>query len=284
MVSTDDASVTRVKSRDGTEIAYWTSGEGPPLMLVSGMTADHTTWRALSPYLEPHAAVHAMDRRGRGASGDGAEYDLGREFEDVAAVVDAVAEVSGSAVDVLGHSFGGLCAFAGAALTTSLRRLVLYEGWPVTDPQDFPPGLEERLDALLAQGDREAVLEAFMREVVELSEDERSAFRAQPEWQNRLAVAYTITREHRTEAQAAFDPEQAAAVADAGESGISDDALSEELRCNSAGSRLHPCVPVGVRRRAHLHRVAVASSRYYATKTRTPSPRAARDAVCGAIS
>lgn len=212
MVSTDDASVTRVKSRDGTEIAYWTSGDGPPLVLVSGMTADHTTWRALSPYLEPHATVHAMDRRGRGASGDGADYDLGREFEDVAAVVDAVAEVSGSAVDVLGHSFGGLCAFGGAALTTSLRRLVLYEGWPVTDPQDFPPGLEERLDALLAQGDREAVLEAFMREVVELSEDELSTFRAQPAWQNRLAAAHTITREHRTEAQAAFDPEQAAGI------------------------------------------------------------------------
>lgn len=59
-----------------------------------------------------------MDRRGRGASGDAPDYHLAREFEDVAAVVDAVAEASGSAVDVYGHSFGGLCAFGGATLTS----------------------------------------------------------------------------------------------------------------------------------------------------------------------
>jgi pimeloyl-ACP methyl ester carboxylesterase len=104
--------VTRVVSRDGTEIAYWTSGEGPPLVLVHGAPDDHTRWHPLLPYLESHATVHAMDRRGRGASGDAPGYHLAREFEDVAAVVDAVAEASGSAVDVYGHSFGGLCAFA----------------------------------------------------------------------------------------------------------------------------------------------------------------------------
>jgi pimeloyl-ACP methyl ester carboxylesterase len=49
---------------------------------------------------------------------------------NVAAVVDAVAEATGSPVDVLGHSFGGLCAFGGAALTSNIRRLVLDEGWP----------------------------------------------------------------------------------------------------------------------------------------------------------
>lgn len=110
---TDEATMTRVTSRDGTQIAYWTSGEGPPLVVVHGTTADHTRWRPLLPCLEPHATVHALDRRGRGASGDAPDYDVAREFEDVAAVVDAVAQASGSAVDVLGHSYGGLCAFGG---------------------------------------------------------------------------------------------------------------------------------------------------------------------------
>src|SRR5687768_11532650 len=105
MTRTDQATVTRMLSRDGTAIAYWTSGEGPPLVLVHGTTADHTRWRPLLPYLEPHATVHALDRRGRGASGDAPDYGVAREFEDVAAVVDAVAEAAGSAVDVLGHSF-----------------------------------------------------------------------------------------------------------------------------------------------------------------------------------
>ena len=209
-----ESTATRVVSRDGTEIAHWTSGVGPPLVLVHGTTADHTRWRPLLPYLEPHATVHAMDRRGRGASGDGPDYDVAREFEDVAAVVDAVADASGSAVDVLGHSFGGLCAFGGATLTSNIRKLMLYEGWPPPNPDAWalPPGVEERLDALLAEGNREAVLGTFFREVVRMPEEEFIVYRALPAWQARIAAAHTITRESRAEQAAPFDPEQAAKI------------------------------------------------------------------------
>ena len=86
--------MTRTVSRDGTAIGWWTSGEAP-LGIVHGAVADHRRWHPLLPYLEPHATVHALDRRGRGASGDAIGYDLAREFEDVAAVVDAVAKTSG---------------------------------------------------------------------------------------------------------------------------------------------------------------------------------------------
>jgi pimeloyl-ACP methyl ester carboxylesterase len=89
-MTTDEAAVTRVQSRDGTEIAYWTTGHGPPLVVVHGTPADHTRWWPLLPHLERHFTVHAIDRRGRGASGDSPEYTLDREFEDVAAVVDAL--------------------------------------------------------------------------------------------------------------------------------------------------------------------------------------------------
>ncbi|MBD0328620.1 MAG: alpha/beta fold hydrolase [Thermoleophilia bacterium] len=144
--ASDDRPSATVVSRDGTEIAYWTSGHGPPLVLVHGAPADHTRWRPLLPYVEPHAMVHAIDRRGRGASGDCPEYALVREFEDVAAVVDAVADAAGRPADVYGHSFGGLCAFGAAALTSSIRRLVLYEGWPVRHPASLwiPPGVTRR--------------------------------------------------------------------------------------------------------------------------------------------
>ena len=110
VVRAGEPTMTRVTSRDGTAIAYWTSGVGPPLLLVHGTSGVHERFAPLLPYLEPHVTVHAMDRRGRGGSGDAAAYDLAREFEDVAAVIDAIAETSGSLVDVYGHSFGGNCA------------------------------------------------------------------------------------------------------------------------------------------------------------------------------
>jgi pimeloyl-ACP methyl ester carboxylesterase len=214
MAGTAEATMTRVASRDGTEIAVWTSGHGPPLVLVHGAVSDHTRWRPLLPYLEPHATVHAMDRRGRGASGDAPGYAIGREFEDVAAVVDAAAEAAGSAVDLYGHSFGGLCAFGGAMLTANLGRLVLYEGWPPADPhtRQLPPGVGGRLDALLAEGDRDAVVETMFREVVLLPEAEIAALRAQPAWPARVAAAPALVRELRAVPQVPFDPGQAARI------------------------------------------------------------------------
>jgi pimeloyl-ACP methyl ester carboxylesterase len=214
MTGTTEATLTRTLSRDGTEIGWWTSGEGPPLVLVHGAVADHRRWRPLLPYLEPHATVHALDRRGRGGSGDAPGYDLAREFEDVAAVVDAVAESSGSAVDLYGHSFGGLCAYGAATLTASVRRLVLYEGWPPVDPasRELPAAVGERLDALLAEGDHDAVVETMFREVVRMPEAELAALRAQPAWPARVAAAPTIGRELRALHRVAFDPAQAARI------------------------------------------------------------------------
>jgi pimeloyl-ACP methyl ester carboxylesterase len=210
----DKATMTRVASRDGTQIAWWTSGTGPPLVLVHGTPADHTRWRPLLPYLEPQVTVHALDRRGRGASGDAPAYDLAREYEDVAAVVDAVAAASGAPVDLYGHSHGGIVAFGAATLTSNLGRLVLYEGWPVPNPEVYalPPGLEDRLEALLAAGDRDGVVEAVFRELVLVSDADMEAFKAAPSWPGRVAAAHTITREVRAETGARLDPAVAARI------------------------------------------------------------------------
>jgi pimeloyl-ACP methyl ester carboxylesterase len=214
MAGITEATARRVASRDGTEIAYWTTGEGPPLVLVHGAVADHTRWRPLLPYLEPHATVHAMDRRGRGASGDGPAYSLAREFEDVAAVVDAVAEACGSAVDLYAHSFGGLCAFGGAALTASLGRLVLYEGWPPVEPgaHRLPPGLGERLEALLAARDHDAVVETMFREFVLCPRPRWPLSGPSRPGPARVAAAPALVRELRANAEAALDPGQAARI------------------------------------------------------------------------
>lgn len=77
--------------------------------------------------------------------------------------VDAVA-AAGTRVDVYGHSHGGIVAFGAATLTSQIRRLVLYEGWPVPDPLVYalPADVDERMDELLARGDRDGVVEAAL--------------------------------------------------------------------------------------------------------------------------
>lgn len=209
-----ESTMTRVASRDGTEIAYWTSGEGAPLLLVHGTAGIHDRFAPLVPYLEPHATVSVMDRRGRGASGDAPNYRLAREFEDVAAVVDSIAETTGSPVDVYGHSYGGEAAFGAALLTPNIRKLVLYEGWPPVKPEliVLPAEIEERMDALVAAGEYEAALLSFMRDVVGFPEEEIEAVRLQPTWQARVTAAPTITREIRSFFAHRFDREEFARI------------------------------------------------------------------------
>lgn len=126
-----------IQSPDGTVLRWQTSGEGPPLLLVHGTTADHSRWQGISPQLEHHFTVHAIDRRGRGGSGDAAgTYEIDREFEDVAAVVDAI----GGPLAVLGHSYGAVCSLGAALLTDGVSRMVLYEPPIPTGVPMYPPG------------------------------------------------------------------------------------------------------------------------------------------------
>ena len=103
-----------VASPDGADIAVFTTGHGLPLVLVHGASADHTTFRVVGPLFARRFAVHAIDRRGRGASGDTDPYAVEREYEDVAAVAEAIATDAGEPVAVIGHSFGGRVALGAA--------------------------------------------------------------------------------------------------------------------------------------------------------------------------
>lgn len=212
MTPIEDATVLTVTSGDGTEIGYWTGGEGPPLVLVHGLLGDHLRWGPLWPHLEPHLTLHAMDRRGRGASGDGPDYEVAREFEDVAAVVDAVADASGSPVHLLGSSGGASFSLGAASLTSRIGRLVLFEPPVRAAVKGVPEGLQGRLDALLDEGDREGVIETAYREVVGLSDAEIEGLRRHPAWPNRVAAAHTVPRELRVPAERMFDPDRAATV------------------------------------------------------------------------
>lgn len=183
-----------VTSTDGTPIAVWRSGSGPPLLLVHGTGADHNSWAQVLPGLEPHVTVYTLDRRGRGPSGDAEAYSLEQEARDVAAAVAWI----GAPVNLLGHSFGAACCLEAALLTPDISRLLIYEP-PL-------PGMEaayaqplDQLEALIARDEREGAVVMFYREVVGVPEDMIEQIRAHPGWPDRVAAAHTLARETRVE-------------------------------------------------------------------------------------
>jgi len=191
MVKTEE--LVTVMSKDETPIACWRTGQGPPLVLIHGTSADHTRWKPVLPAFEAHFSVYAVDRRGRGASGDSDKYAIEREFEDVAAVVDSIKKP----VNLLGHSFGALCALEASLLTRNIRKLVLYEP-PIPDGVEiYSPGIIDRLQALLDRGDREGVVKTFLREIARVPLQQVELLRSLPAWKGRIAAAHTIPREER---------------------------------------------------------------------------------------
>jgi pimeloyl-ACP methyl ester carboxylesterase len=194
----------KILSNDGTAIAYERSGAGAPLVLVHGTLSSSGGWARILPALEQQFTVYAVDRRGRGESGDGPRYAVEREFEDVAAVVNAV----GTEVNLLGHSFGGLCVLEGALLTPHVRRLVVYEPpmLPVPGVPLYPEGIVDRLQALLDAGDREQVALTVFRDLVRMPPDELDLFKASPRFPAWVAAAPTVPRETRAEEVYRFEP------------------------------------------------------------------------------
>jgi pimeloyl-ACP methyl ester carboxylesterase len=194
-----------VTTESGTPVVYWRCGKGPPLVLVHGTAADHSRWGPVLPALEEHFTVYAIDRRGRGGSGDAADYAVEREFEDVAAVVDSLGEPA----NLLGHSYGGLLALEAALLTPNVQRLVLYDpGIEVTGAEIYPHEVIERMEAMLEVGDPGAVIETTMREVAGLSPETVEYMRTLPVWRARVDAAHTIPRELRAIKSYRLDPQR----------------------------------------------------------------------------
>lgn len=171
-----------VTSRDGMRIAWQRTGAGDPVLLFHGggpATAD--SWAQVVPHLAPDYEVAVMDRRGRGASRPVADYALEREFEDLAAVIDAL----GGGVHLVAHSSGARVALQATSRGLDLRSLTLYE------PPVHLAAVDESLDRverLLAAGDADAATEEFILGVAG-TPDELAAFRSLPDVWARMVEA-----------------------------------------------------------------------------------------------
>ena len=194
-----------ITSRDGIPIAYERSGEGLPLVLINGAAADHTRWTPILPELEKHFTVYAVDRRGRGQSGDAEPYTIEREYEDVAAVVDSIP----GPVNLLGHSYGAICSLEASLMTSNLRKLILYEPPISTDvKKNYPPDALDRMNLSLRLGDREKALATFLQEIVGIPQNEINILRSLPSWSSRVAAAHTIPREEASVDSYVLKPER----------------------------------------------------------------------------
>ncbi len=187
----------QVTSADGTEIAFERTGSGPPLLLVHGSgVSDHRRWdiAGVRDALAEHVTVFALDRRGRGESGDAEAYAFEREVEDTVAVIATI----GESVTLLGHSFGANIALEASLLTDSLSGLILYEpGIPVGNHKMSDMAVVDQMNDLLADGENEAALLVFCREIAGLTSEEIDEFRSDPTWDDRVAGAHTLAREEQ---------------------------------------------------------------------------------------
>jgi len=163
--------VEHAESSDGTRIAYRATGSGEPLVLVHGAATSSADWLLALPHLRERFTVVTMDRRGRGKSGDGPDYSMEREAEDILAVLDAV-----DAQLLAGHSYGALCSLTAATRTDRLRKLVLYEP-PIAIKEDWLTGLDD----LVERGELDTALAGFLAGA-DVPEDQLDLIRSSPAW------------------------------------------------------------------------------------------------------
>lgn len=204
-----EETVRLARSADGTGLSYRRAGAGPPLVLVHGVFDDARLWREMSPALEECFTMFAVDRWGRassGAQGDG--YAVEREYEDIAAVVEAAAD--GGQVHHLGHSAGARYALHAALLVPELLSgLVLYEVPPF---YVRPKEIMERFEGLLKAGDRDGILATFYEDLAGLSPAVIDEMRGTPEWRMAAENALTFVPEARSLVGYRFDPASLAAL------------------------------------------------------------------------
>jgi len=190
--------MSTVKSADGTTISYDVYGEGRPLIIVDGATAH----RAVNPLnaqaaelLSDQFRTYVYDRRGRGESGDTAPYDVRREIEDIAALI----EDAGEPAIVFGWSSGSLLALDAAAAGLPITQVVAFEPPVVVDDSrpPLPSDYVEQLEAHIAAGHPDLAAELFMTAAVGLTPDMVAGMRQSPYFQPVVDIAHTISYDGR---------------------------------------------------------------------------------------
>ncbi len=180
----------KVTSRDGTIIAYDKKGQGPVLLLVLGALNKRGSGKKLTALLADRFTVVSYDRRGRGDSTDTPPYSVGKEVEDIEALID---EFGGHAY-LYGHSSGAVLALLAAEkLATKVAGLALYEVPYNDDPDAQKAALayRDQLARLLAKDKRGDAVALFVKSVG-VTDKQITAMQGLPMWKGLTAMAPTL--------------------------------------------------------------------------------------------
>lgn len=157
-----ETGIERVRSADGSEIAFVRSGQGPAVILIGGAFNDRSTTTALAEGLAAEFTTYRYDRRGRGDSEDRAsEVAVAREVEDIAALI----EHAGGKAALFGHSSGAVLALEATAAGLPVTKVAAYEppyrvGDAVTDEN---AAAAARVVEFAEAGDRDGAAAEFLR-------------------------------------------------------------------------------------------------------------------------
>ena len=187
--------VEKLKSKDGTEIAYDWVGNGPALVLVGAAWNDRMSAAPLAHLLASEFSVYTYDRRGRGDSGDTPPYAVEREIEDLTAVIEA----AGGSAYAFGVSSGAALALEATAAGAPISKLAMYEPPYIVDDTrpPLPDDYIERLDQLASEGKRNEVLRYFMTAAVGLPPEMAEQMAASPMAQAMEPLAHTVSYDGR---------------------------------------------------------------------------------------
>ncbi|GAA1970061.1 alpha/beta hydrolase [Amycolatopsis minnesotensis] len=156
-----ETGIERVRSADGSEIAFARSGRGPAVILIGGAFNDRSTTTALADGLAEEFTTYRYDRRGRGDSEDRAsKVAVAREVEDIAALI----EHAGGEAALFGHSSGAVLALEATAAGLAVSAVVAYEPpYSVGPVADERVASAERVVELAEAGDSDGAAAEFLR-------------------------------------------------------------------------------------------------------------------------
>lgn len=206
--------MNKVRSADGTTIAFERSGKGPAIIFVDGAFEHRamdtsTAQLAALPLLAQHFTVFHYDRRGRGSSTDTQPYAVEREIEDIEALIS---EAGGSAF-LVGISSGAALAFEAALkLGGKVKGLAMYEAPYNSDvaARQAWKDYRKRLDELLAAGRHGDAVALFMM-LVGMPAEHVPGMRQSPMWPMFEAVAPTLAYDAAAMGEDASVPTERAA-------------------------------------------------------------------------